>query len=123
MSEKEIRAILREAFAELDRRAGRAVKKVVLPTMVGAGLALGAGGCGHRAVPGPAQDGSVMEASARQGDAQQQQGDAQQQRQDFGYPVPPYSAPQVDQGVAPPPTPDYMAPMYGSPFPEPDGGQ
>jgi hypothetical protein len=120
MTEKEIRDILREAFAELDRRAARAsrsVKKVVIPTMVGAGLALGAGGCGHRNIP--QQDGAVMEASAKS-DAKQQK---KKQKQDFGYPVPPYSAPQVDQGVAPPPQPDYMAPMYGSPFPEPDGGK
>lgn len=42
MSEKEIRLILRDVIADLDRRAIRALGKVLLPSMLGASLALGA---------------------------------------------------------------------------------
>jgi hypothetical protein len=52
MTEKEIREVIRELCEELDERARRMVKKVVLPTMLGAGLALSVGACGDRTAPG-----------------------------------------------------------------------
>jgi len=58
MSEQEIRGILRSICDELDQHAGRLIRKgvhkVLLPTAVGAGLALGgAAGCGDDSTPGP----------------------------------------------------------------------
>ena len=117
MSEREIRAILREALEELDRRAGRVVRKVVIPTVIGASLALGAGGCGQRAVQ-PGDDGSVADTGAVYDDS------GNKKKTDGGA-LPPYMAPDVDLGtdVMPPPTPDYMAPLYMAPAPESDGGK
>lgn len=58
MSEREIRGILRSICDELDQHAGRlickGVRKVLLPTAVGAGLALGgAAGCSDSSTPSP----------------------------------------------------------------------
>jgi hypothetical protein len=58
MSEREIRGILRSICDELDQHAGglisKGVRKVLLPTAVGAGLALGgAAGCSDRSTPIP----------------------------------------------------------------------
>ncbi len=58
MSEREIRGILRSICDELDQYAGRliskGVRKVLLPTAVGAGLALGgAAGCSDDSPPSP----------------------------------------------------------------------
>jgi hypothetical protein len=50
MTEREIREVIRELCDELDECARRVVKKVVLPSMLGAGLAL-AGGCSDNPVP------------------------------------------------------------------------
>jgi hypothetical protein len=116
MSELEIRAILREALNELDRRAGRVVRKVVLPSMIGASLALGAGGCGQRAVQ-PSEDGSVADTGAVYDDSGRK-------KVDMGF-LPSYMAPPIDQGsdIIPPAQPDYMAPLYMAPGPESDGGK
>jgi hypothetical protein len=46
MTEKQIRSIIKQVFARIDQNA----RKVVLPTMLGAGLAL-SGGCDGRGVP------------------------------------------------------------------------
>lgn len=108
---------MREALNELDRRAGRVVRKVVLPSMIGASLALGVGACGERAVQ-PAEDGSVADTGAISDDSGKKKID--------GGVAPPYMAPPpADLGtdIAAPPTPDYMAPLYMAPGPEPDGGK
>jgi hypothetical protein len=117
MNEKEIRSILRDALAELDRRAVRVVKRVVVPAALGASLAL-SGGCGTRAAPPSGQDGTSITS------------DGQPRRKLDGGPVALYAAvqpdalrPTPDMRVTPAPQPDYAAPMYGSPFPWPkDGG-
>jgi hypothetical protein len=117
MSELEIRAILREALDELDRRAGRAVRKVVLPSVIGASLALGVGACGQRVIQ-PNEDGAVADSGAVYDDSGKKKID--------GGVAPPYMAPPpADLGpdVMPPPQPDYMAPLYMAPGPEPDGGK
>lgn len=55
MTEREIREVIRELCEELDRGARRVIKesmrKVVMPSMLGAGLALSAGACSDKAVP------------------------------------------------------------------------
>lgn len=117
MSENEIRLILRDLIADLDRRAIRRLGKVLLPSMLGASLALTGGGCGNRTVP--------------------QQTDSTTITADSGVPLPDStplvdgapvadgalptsdSAPAADTRPDPPPVP---VPMYGVPFPEPDGG-
>ena len=52
MTEREIREVIRELCDELDQGARRVMqkglRKVILPAMLGAGLALSAGGCGDR---------------------------------------------------------------------------
>jgi hypothetical protein len=114
MNEKEIRSILRDALAELDRRAVKVVKKVVIPAALGASLAL-SGGCGTRAAPPSGQDSTAVTS------------DGQPKKMlDGGLPAPLYAAvqpdalqPKPDMRMTPPPQPDYAAPMYGSPFPIP----
>jgi hypothetical protein len=126
MSEKEIRLILRDVIADLDRRAIRTLGKVLLPSMLGASLALGAGalsGCSQRTLPQQSDsttitaDGSVPplpDSSSLPDGALPPDGASR--------PIPD-SVPAVDtQPPDPPPEPAYMAPMYGVPFPEPDGG-
>jgi hypothetical protein len=125
MSEKEIRLVLRDVIADLDRRAIRTLGKVLLPSMLGASLALGASsGCGHRALPQQSQsdsttlkaDGSVPLPDSTPAPDGPLLADAPSPR-----PVPD-SEPAVDTQLDPPPEPAYMAPSYGVPFPEPDGG-
>lgn len=117
MSERDIRARLRAAFEELDRRAGRTVRKIVLPCALGAGLALGAGGCDGRATPG---DASVSDAQAP---ADVMKADMEV---DSGvlppYMAPAYMAPPWDLGadLVSPPEADYAAP---DPWPLPDAGR
>lgn len=106
MSEKEIRGILQEVCAELDRRVRDAVRqgvrKVLLPTALGAGLALTPGCESERSTPS-------SDAIAQVDGGSQPQADSG--RLDSGA-IPPYMAPDRDMGG---PQPDYMAP-------EPDGG-
>ena len=100
MTEKEIREVIRELCEDLDRRARRAVKdglrKVVLPSMLGAGLALAPAGCDDRAVPGTDQK-VVPRADAAYGVPF----DGRVKTDDSGA-IPPYMAP--DAG----PQPEYM---------------
>lgn len=104
MSEKEIRGILQEVCAELDRRVRDAVRqgvrKVLLPTALGAGLALTPACESERSTPGG--DAMAQTDGSQRADTGQLDGGA----------VPPYMAPDQDMGG---PQPDYMAP-------EPDGG-
>lgn len=111
MTEKQIREMLHDALAELDRRA----RKVILPSMLGVGLALS--GCGDRAVTW-----SDGQAAASEAGAGLDQGVA---LPDIGFPIPPYMAPEPDAQITPPPQTDYAAPMYAAPMPvpEPDGGE
>jgi len=128
MSEKEIRGLLRTICDRLDQRARRVTRKVVVPSMLGASLALS--GCGDgRAVPGDGQ--VVSEAApvyAAPMDARPPEAgpapdagpipvdgrpvevgpapDSIYQAPDAG-PIPPYLAP--DAG----PQPDYLAPDVG----------
>jgi hypothetical protein len=108
MTEKEIRGIIKQLFARLDQRARRGVRKVVLPTMIGAGLAL-SGGCSGRNVPA-AQDATPQTDATTQTDGTTQQLDGLAPDPDGG-PVPPYMAPDEDAGAVV----EYMAP-------DPDGG-
>ncbi len=132
MRERDIRRTLREICEELDQ-AARRVRKVVLPAVLGAGVAL-SGGCGQRSVP-VASDGEpakrqdqravIVDSGVRQPDlplpqpmympawpdlrVDQQRAD---QRRPDGQPAGAYGVPD--------PTPDYMAPMYAAPTPTPD---
>lgn len=136
MSEKEIRRIIKEVCADLDRHASiralalKGARKVVLPAMLGAGLALG--GCTEtRMMYGvPMPDGQVMDSQVADGkvvgaeagtpDAIYMAPDAgiadMAQKTDTGPQID-YMAP--DAAVKPPdglPIPPYMAP-------NPDKGQ
>jgi hypothetical protein len=94
MSESEIRAVLREVCDELDRRA----RQLLLPAIVGAGLALA--GCGDDSKPVPAY--GVPAYGVPMYDARVEQGA-----------VALYSAPAPDGGrraETSPPQPEYMAP-------------
>ena len=118
MSEQHIRTVLREICEELDRCA----RKVLFPSLVGAGIAL-AGGCDNgRPVP---TDGSVsgemmpLYAAPLDGRLRPEQ-----------PPLPPYGVP-FDRGLRDqrqarenPPVPPYMAPDDAKPPPPPklDGG-
>ena len=132
MSEREIRSLLRIICDELDVRAakaGRVARKVVLPTMLGAGLAL-SGGCGDRVDKTDSQviteagplymapvDAAYMVPDAYLSDATDgtvPMPDTMYMGPDIGQldaaldaPVPPYTAP--DAGPVPP----YTAPMDG----------
>ena len=149
MSEKQIRDILRDVCSDLDRHSRRVVRdgvrKIVLPAVLGAGLALS--GCSDDDTvkkdstvqqevglpdmtymspdagppdkgPDPKKDGAVDEAG---------KGDVG--TPDTG-PVPPYMAPEggtlymaPDAGVADTgPVPPYMAPEGGMLYMAPDGG-
>lgn len=117
MTEREIRGILRQVFARLDERARRAVhtgvRKVVLPSMLGAGLALSQAGCDGRDV-------SQHDATA------QTDGGV---KQDLGTPQVEYMAPDPDGGTVKMdglPAPAYMGPDMGDPQPPymaPDMGE
>ena len=120
MSEKEIRELLHTLCADIDRRAkrtGRTLKKAAIPLALGAGLALGVGGCSDdttspppKADQGATYDGiqpAYMAPPFEMG------------------PAPAYAVPGVDSGPAPEyaapgpdagPQPDHMAPG-------PDGGK
>jgi hypothetical protein len=111
MTEREIRNTIAEVCAELDRRA----RALIVPSLVGAGLVLGAGGCGDRDKP---VDGGAQPAyGVPPKDARIELG-----------PMPLYAPPppwdgRVERGVIPP----YMAPDVAPPGPEymapnPDGG-
>jgi len=100
MSEQEIRRIIRSVCADLDQRARRAaqstVRRAVLPTVVGLGLAVS--GCSNEVIErGP---------TVPQTDGEAQDGEADAAN-DSGGAVPLYSAPAVDSG----PQVEYMAPM------------
>lgn len=140
MTEKEIRGIIKQVFARLDQCARRGVRKVVLPTMLGAGLAL-SGGCDGRNVPAE-KDATPQTDSTAQTDGGSQQLDSQGNLMYMapdpdGGPAPAYMAPEEDAGavieyMAPDPDsgpvyPPYMAPDSGEPTidymaPDPDGG-
>jgi hypothetical protein len=149
MTEREIRQIIMEVCAELDRRA-RAVGRIVAPSVIGAGLALGIAGCDDRSAPlysAPAPDGKVS-ADAR---VDGQTGDL---KPAWEYPpLPPYGVPNPDMAYGVPwpdlkkpdslkldflkldshkvdlgpVVPPYMGPDIGPPqpdymVPDPDGG-
>lgn len=134
MSEREMRQVLASLCNDLDRRAkalGRGLKKVMLPAALGAGLALGAGGCSDDS--GSAKDAQV-EASVKDVGVTD---NAVYMAPDAGMdlpPVPPYMAPDsatppADSGVDVPGA-LYMAPDAGSssdmgpvpPYMAPDSG-
>src|SRR5512137_1819124 len=111
MSEQHIRTVLREICEELDRCA----RKVVFPSLVGAGIAL-AGGCDNGR-PVPSDTGVSGEVRMLYGvpDWRPEQ-----------PPLPPYGVP-FDRGARPidkrqareaPPLPPYMAPDAGPPQPD-----
>lgn len=129
MSEREIREILREVCADLDRHSRavvrNGVRKIVLPTVLGAGLALG--GCDSASRPmyaAPLPDGQVADSQVSDGVAPTD--GAVYAAPDVG-PTPPYMAPDSSPVYAAPdmvymapdagPTPPYMAPDKG---PQPD---
>ena len=103
MLEKDMRATLRDVLDKLDRHSNRIVKTVLIPSLLGAGLALGAGGCGHRAIP---KKGSVTDATATQADSGHK-------KLDIGV-LPPYMAPPAEDlsidALIPDPQADYAAP-------------
>ena len=124
MSEKEIRGLLRTICDRLDERARRVTRKVVVPTMLGASLALS--GCGDgRSVASDAK--VVAEAGPLYGVPAP---DAIYAAPWDGGAIPPYMGPDAgpqpeyiapdDAGVVPPymgpdagPQPDYLAPDLG----------
>jgi hypothetical protein len=137
MTEREIREVIRELCEELDRGARRVVRqgmrKVVFPSMLGAGLALSA--CSEPAelygVPprdGGADrtvDGKVGGPDAAYGVPWDQKVIKEDGKAGFDLgPVPPYMAPEAG------PQPEYMAPddagpqtlyaapLYGVPAPD-----
>jgi hypothetical protein len=89
MSESEIRAVLREVCDEIDRRA----RQLLLPAIVGAGLALA--GCGEDSKPVPAYGAPAYGVIHLDGSVERIVG---ADRAVYGAPL--YSAPQ----------PEYMAP-------------
>jgi hypothetical protein len=108
MSEREIRSLLRIICDELDvraARAGRVARKVVLPTMLGAGLAL-TGGCDDGR---PVQtDGIIAGVDAAYG---------VDMSMDVGpgplYMAPADLAPDTTDGTVPMPDTMYMGPDVG----------
>lgn len=130
MSEKEIRELLHTLCADIDRRAkrtARTLKKAAIPFAIGAGLALGAGGCSDDATSPPKVD------KGAQYDGIQP---AYMAPPFEMGPAPAYAVPGVDSGPAPEyaapgpdagPQPDYMAPDAGPQpdymAPGPDGGK
>jgi len=135
MNERQIRQVIAQALDALDRRAGRArrqVGRVLMPSLLGAGLALG--GCGARPIPAGA-DGATTTLDLG---AKPDQG-APAPLPDAATPpdsappdsAPPDSAPPditLDSGadsqpIDPPIDPAYGVPMYGvEPFPPVDAG-
>ena len=111
MSEKEIRELLHNLCSDIDRRArqaARGLKRAAMPVALGAGLALGAGGCSDDSGSPPAKDGQT--ADTRQTDSGPAPAYAVPPFEmgtpvDFGG-APAYAVPGVEMG----PTPDYMAP-------------
>ena len=127
MTEKEIREVIRELCDELDQSARRMVKqglrKVVLPTVLGAGLALSVGGCGDRTTPGQ-QDHHVSAADMAYGVpmymAPMDRGPDKVPQPVFEYGVqhPDYNLGKQDHG----PTPPYMPPFVDKSQAKIDGG-
>ena len=127
MTEKDIRTILRQVLEEWDRRL---VTRVVMPTALGVGLALS--GCGGRALAPTDAQPPMTEAGQQISVDGGRAGDGLPFVTEAGQPLyldngiaptymaPAYMAPAPDARITPPPQPDYMAPMYGGPFPEPD---
>lgn len=56
MSEREYRRALAAVLAEIEAETRRLGRKVLIPAALGAGLALGAGGCGDDTTTGPTAD-------------------------------------------------------------------
>ena len=126
MSEKQIREILRGVCADLEQHSRRVVRsgvrRVLLPTVLGAGLALG--GCdlgGESDYGAPYPDGYTKEAGV---DAQKVDGIVGKDVAVYSAPDAVYSAPldlkKVDAG----PNEDYQAPDAGGAQPDymaPDG--
>jgi hypothetical protein len=139
MTEKEIRTIIKQVFARIDQAA----RRVVLPTMLGAGIAL-SGGCDGRDVPAD-QDATQQKLDGMIGypdtaymgpdlappdtlrldvapDPDAVRLDGQIPMPDVAY-MGPDTGPALDAGPVPP----YMAPDFGEPQPDymgpdPDGG-
>lgn len=104
MSEREIRSLLRTICDRLDERARRVTRKVVVPSVLGASLALS--GCGDgRPV---STDAKVVTEAAPTGDAYLGASDAAYGAPLDGWPLPPDQA-APDAG----PQPDYLAPDAG----------
>lgn len=132
MSEKEIRRIIEEICADLDRHArmlaSKGVRKVVLPAVVGASLAVG--GCDRVVTPvygvpapdsGKVQDKGVVKKDGKvPADLQPvyMAPDRGQAKTDNGA-QPDYMAPDARADL--PPLPPYMAPDKGT-IPGPDAG-
>lgn len=127
MSEKQIRDILRDVCADLEEHSRRVVRsgirKVVLPTVLGAGLALGGCDLGNESdygAPMPQPDGLYKEAGV---DAELSDGIVGKDVAIYSAPDAIYAAPdlkKVDAG----PSEDYQAPDAGGPQPDymaPDG--
>lgn len=69
MSEREYRRALAAVLAEIEAEARRLGRKVLLPAALGAGLALGAGGCGDDTTTGPTADTYIPRDAALYADA------------------------------------------------------
>lgn len=139
MSEKQIRDILRDVCSDLDRHSRRVVRqgvrKIVLPTVLGAGLALS--GCSDDAIKkdtsplseagveagaeaGPA-DLAYMGPDAGPPDGPAKKDDGKVVKDGVGTPDMVYMGPdaaKTDGGPMPP----YMAPEGGMLYMAPDGG-
>lgn len=132
MTEKEIRRIIQQVMYRLDQRARRAVKtgvrKVVVPSMLGASLALSSG-CGDgRSVNGE-YDGGLPDSVAQMdssGGSDSLAGPLYAAPEPDGGAIPPYMAPEPDAAYFDlGPQPEYIAPgPDGGPIPPymaPDG--
>jgi hypothetical protein len=108
MTEREIRELLRTVCLDLDRCARKVVRKVLVPSMLGAGLALA--GCSDRD-PTPTDDSSVASEMGPVYGAPDATLD--------GGPMPPYMAPD-DSGIGPQPLYAAPGPDGGGPQPQPD---
>jgi hypothetical protein len=117
MSEREIRSVLRQVLEELDRHA----RKIVYPSLLGAGIALSSGGCGDgRAVQAdtialPDSAYGVPDSQPIYAAPDMRRQDGPVSRPDTAYMAPDHRRP--DAGPIPP----YMAPEAG-PIPPIDGG-
>ena len=129
MSEREIRSVLQHVMEELDRHA----RKIVYPSILGAGIALSGGGCGDGRpvqVDTIARPDSAYGAPDRGPQPVYSAPDDMRPREDRRVPGPDaaYMAPDLrkrDSGPQPwpdgGPIPPYMAPEAG-PIPPIDGG-